>query len=655
MSSRTLLAAAGLLALTGCGRSGPNGSDPRPGTLTVASVASAGSIVITLDGQEVGTCPGTCSVDFEAGSEVSLLAQPDAANHSGWVGDASGECAATDNPCVFVPSGETQAGALWTATLTIDAVPDGYGRVLATDIDCADDCVEEVPFGAPLQLDADAGSVFFLEWGGACADAGGDVGCELQVAGDASVVATFSLLGGAVVAGSTGNEYGESVTPDPQVAGGFFIAGTYDSADFSFLGNPLALTGTRHSFLSRVSPAGASTWIESYGGAAGSTVEIHAIAADTTPACYAAGSVTGTVDLEQDGMGVDAQGVVNGFVLAQPLADTEPSWVQTVVGAGANARSIFSDIDSEGTVLGVVGMISDDVDLDAIGFDTGDQDRHQLFTAILEEGDGDLVRAVRHGDNTNGRHTEGTALEFAPDGDPYVAGFFDETFDDTNNGASPCSILDAQSDEDPLAFRLNGADFGQCAWPSAITFDLGGEDRATGIAEDGTRVVIPTVRIDSPQEIVIRAVTEDEGLTDWSVTFAATDAPGPFGIDDDADRGELVLAGSFRDTITIDGDTYTSAGGLDVIVVRLDADDGQVRSVSQLGGAGDDVVGGPDLGLGGTTFFNFDLGYAAGAVSVLDASEAVIAGWTTSTSFAGVPTSGDGSADLFVIRAVPAP
>ena len=660
-SRRTLLSAAGLfLAIAGCGRSGPDGSTPRAGTLSVDAVPDAGTVEITVAGVEAGVCPPDCSVDFEAGDEVSLLAQPEDANHSGWTGAAADDCPGTENPCTFVPSGDTTAGAYWTATLTLDPEPDGYGRIFATDLaDCDTECDVEVPFGESTEFDAVESGPFFLEWSGACT--GNDTTCSAAPTGPATLVATFSLVGAPRIAGSTaGNDYGEAVARDPVVAGGYLVTGNYDDAGFSFLGTSFALQGARNSFVARVSGANTVTWSESYGGDAGSVVTIHSIAADNSLSCYAAGSVTGAVDLEQDGGAVDTVGAINGFVLAQAFANATPTWVMTGLGSAANSRSVFADLDSEGSILGVTGTISLNVAVDGVQFDTANENRHHLFTFLLEEADGDLIAGVRHGENA-ASHAEGVAIEFASDGDPFVGGFYDVDFSDTNNSNSPCTVATAGADEDPVTFRLDGGDFTACEWASATAVDIGGEDRLTGLAEDGARVYIATIRIDDPETVRIYAFNADDGLTaaNWTtpLEFTTTDRPGPFAIEDDSDNGALVIAGTFSGEIVIDGQTYTSNGGRDVIVVRVDASDQDVISVSQLGGDGDDVVGGPDLpGIGGTTFTDFDAGYAAGAVAVLDElGNAVITGWTTSTSFAGAPTTGDGSADLFVIRAAPPP
>lgn len=656
-SRRSFLAAAGLsIAIAGCGRSGPSGSGNRPGTLTIDEIPGAGEIVASVDGVEVATCPGTCSVDFEAGAVVSLLATPAAANHSGWTGGAEADCAPTANPCVFTPSGDTQAGAYWTATVTVDPVPDGWGRVIANGLaDCVDLCPVEAPFGEQTSFDAVEIGPFFLSWTGPCEEGLGEPTCTVTPAEDLTLRASFSLVGRATIAGTAGgDEYGASVTPDPLVSGGYFLAGGYETAGFSLLGGaPLTLAGAWNAFVSRVSPTDSLSWIESYGGLVGSEVAIHAIAADGDAVCYAAGSVTGSVDLAQNGTPVNATGDINGFLLAHPVAEATPSWVQTVVGSNANSRSVLSDLDREGTLIAVTGLFSDGVTFAGATFETGGgANRRHLLTAVLGA-NGVLASSVSHGRNGDG-HAEGTAIEFFPDGDPLVAGFFDLEFDRTDNGSSPCGITDATTDMDLTLFRLNATDF-DCEWGGANKIELGGQDRATGVAEQGGRAYVAGVRLSTQRQVAVHAFNAADGTTAWSVSFPTSGIPGPFGLDDDADRGELVLAGSFRGEIDVGTETFVSAGGLDVLVIRLDAENGDVVSVTQVGGAGDDAVGGPRVLTPSGGFFDFNIGYAAGAVAVLDSSQAVITGWTMSTSFAGAPTSGEESADLFVIRETPPP
>lgn len=184
----------GLLAAA-CG----GGSDDRSDGVDAASLSGSLTVALTGDGAGVVTsmpsgvdCGATCEAQFLVGTEVTLSATPDGdATFVGWGGACAG-----DGACVvtLADAGEVAVTAEFRApraTLTVDVT--GAGTVTSTPagIDCGPSCTLDLEPGAAVTLTPQpARGWLFAGWGGACTDAG-LAPCELTLADDASVTATF--------------------------------------------------------------------------------------------------------------------------------------------------------------------------------------------------------------------------------------------------------------------------------------------------------------------------------------------------------------------------------------------------------------------------------------------------------------------------------
>src|SRR5205085_2675335 len=117
------------------------------------------------------------------------------------------------------------------------------------------------------------------------------------------------------------------------------------------------------------------------------------------------------------------------------------------------------------------------------------------------------------------------------------------------------------------------------------------------------------------------------GIVQWTKSFLADAAPGPFAAAWDPVNSEWVIAGSFAGTLEVGTSDYDSSAQLDVVVIRLDPSTGNATRVVIIGGDKDDVVGGPQIPE--ATFVERH-GYAGNALAILPDGSAVIAGWTNS-------------------------
>jgi len=140
-------------------------------------------------------CGSDCSEAFRYGTEVTLTAVP--GTHSSFAGWSGGGCSGTGT-C------QTTVNAAGSVTATFDIAEyavaiatggNGSGTVASTPsgIDCGGTCDGSFLYGTQLALDAvpATGSAFAGWSGGGCTGLGA---CVVDVEGDVSVTATFTLL-----------------------------------------------------------------------------------------------------------------------------------------------------------------------------------------------------------------------------------------------------------------------------------------------------------------------------------------------------------------------------------------------------------------------------------------------------------------------------
>ncbi|MGA8364918.1 MAG: hypothetical protein WB709_10405 [Solirubrobacteraceae bacterium] len=165
-------------------------------TLKVVEAGSGkGKVISEPPGIE---CPSTCTHSFNNGEVVTLVAQPDDTSRVlGWKGCTEGpsktECKITLNSDAQV---EVEFEAIPQVGLTI--VPSGPGAGLVTStpvgIYCGAACSHEFNEGTIVKLSAapvNVTSVFEGWSGGGCSGTGA---CEVTLAGESEVVATFAVV-----------------------------------------------------------------------------------------------------------------------------------------------------------------------------------------------------------------------------------------------------------------------------------------------------------------------------------------------------------------------------------------------------------------------------------------------------------------------------
>ena len=167
-------------------------------------------------------CGTDCEELFSTNSSVVLTARPlPGFSFDGWYGDCSG----TSPNCTITIDGDKAVGARFEAqsrTLVVSRAgtnPNG-GRIQtvgSNDIDCGTNCTATFDFGTPVPLRAQAFAGFqFTGWAGACANAGTNIDCVVDMNQDQNVSAEFEVRQTPLtvsVLGNAGN--GARVTSNP--------------------------------------------------------------------------------------------------------------------------------------------------------------------------------------------------------------------------------------------------------------------------------------------------------------------------------------------------------------------------------------------------------------------------------------------------------
>jgi hypothetical protein len=181
------------------------------------SVVKIGAGSGTLSSTPLGiNCGATCTASFASGTQITLMATPNAGSvFSGWSG---GTCSGTStcNFTVSTATTVTASFALITRTLTVTETGGGQVTSAPAGINCSptsNQCSAGFADGTQVTLTASANSgSTFGGWGGACS---GTSTCQVTMSADTSVSATFTQNTGLTLSvANTGTGSG-TVTSSP--------------------------------------------------------------------------------------------------------------------------------------------------------------------------------------------------------------------------------------------------------------------------------------------------------------------------------------------------------------------------------------------------------------------------------------------------------
>jgi hypothetical protein len=137
-------------------------------------------------------CPGTCFVDLQQRTQITLTAQPAATHLVGtWTGACSGKVATCDVTAdaakAVAHSFEPRPAPKFTLTMV---APNG-GAIKAGAVTCPPTCQADFDPGTQVRLTPESRGRTFHVWGGDCAQSRNNPGCTLTMSKDSTVSASF--------------------------------------------------------------------------------------------------------------------------------------------------------------------------------------------------------------------------------------------------------------------------------------------------------------------------------------------------------------------------------------------------------------------------------------------------------------------------------
>jgi len=430
----------------------------------------------------------------------------------------------------------------------------------------------------------------------------------------ASSSSSSSQLYFAVTFGGTNNNQGESIAVDS--SGNIYITGYfYETVDFG--GGNVTSAGSADIFVLKLNSSGTFQWVNTYGGT--SFDFGRGIAVDSSGNIYITGYFYETVDF---GAGnVTSAGGSDIFVLKLNSSATF-QWVSTF---GSTSIDVGEDItvDSSGNSY-ITGYFEGTVDFGA-GNVTSAGSADIFVLKLNSSGTFQWV-------NTYGGSAFDVGMDITVDssGNSYITGYFEGTVDFgagnvTSAGAADIFILKLNSSGTFQWVNIFGGtstDVGQ-----GIAVDSSGNSYITGYFQGTVDFGGGNVTSAGSDDIFVLKLNSS-GTFQWVSTFGGTS------IDDGEDiavdsSGNSYITGWFRETVDFGGGNVTSAGGADIIVLKLNSS-GTFQWVNTYGGTSGDVGEG---------------------ITVDSSGNSYITGWFRETvDFGGGNVTSAGGSDIFVLK-----
>jgi len=436
----------------------------------------------------------------------------------------------------------------------------------------------------------------------------------ISVIASSSSSSSSSQLYFAVTFGGTNNNQGESIAVDS--SGNIYITGYfYETVDFG--GGNVTSAGSADIFVLKLNSSGTFQWVNTYGGT--SFDFGRGIAVDSSGNIYITGYFYETVDF---GAGnVTSAGGSDIFVLKLNSSATF-QWVSTF---GSTSIDVGEDItvDSSGNSY-ITGYFEGTVDFGA-GNVTSAGSADIFVLKLNSSGTFQWV-------NTYGGSAFDVGMDITVDssGNSYITGYFEGTVDFgagnvTSAGAADIFILKLNSSGTFQWVNIFGGtstDVGQ-----GIAVDSSGNSYITGYFQGTVDFGGGNVTSAGSDDIFVLKLNSS-GTFQWVSTFGGTS------IDDGEDiavdsSGNSYITGWFRETVDFGGGNVTSAGGADIIVLKLNSS-GTFQWVNTYGGTSGDVGEG---------------------ITVDSSGNSYITGWFRETvDFGGGNVTSAGGSDIFVLK-----
>jgi peptidoglycan hydrolase-like protein with peptidoglycan-binding domain len=416
----------------------------------------------------------------------------------------------------------------------------------------------------------------------------------------------------AVTFGGTNNNQGESIAVDS--SGNIYITGYfYETVDFG--GGNVTSAGSTDIFVLKLNSSGTFQWVNTYGGT--SFDFGRGIAVDSSGNIYITGYFYETVDF--GGGNLTSAGGADIFVLKLNSSATF-QWVSTF---GSTSIDVGEDItvDSSGNSY-ITGYFEGTVDFG--GGNVTSAGSADIF--VLKLNSSGTFQWV----NTYGGSAFDVGMDITVDssGNSYITGYFEGTVDFgagnvTSAGAADIFILKLNSSgafQWVNIFGGTSTDVGQ-----GIAVDSSGNSYITGSFQGTVDFGSGDITPSGFDDIFVLKVNPS-GTFQWVSTFGGTS--NDVGEDITVDSsGNSYITGWFRETVDFGAGNVTSAGGADIIVLKLNSS-GTFQWVNTYGGTSGDVGEGITVDSSGNSYitgwFRETVDFGAGNVTSAGGADIIV-------------------------------
>jgi peptidoglycan hydrolase-like protein with peptidoglycan-binding domain len=438
----------------------------------------------------------------------------------------------------------------------------------------------------------------------------------------------------AVTFGGTNNNQGESIAVDS--SGNIYITGYfYETVDFG--GGNVTSAGSTDIFVLKLNSSGTFQWVNTYGGT--SFDFGRGIAVDSSGNIYITGYFYETVDF--GGGNVTSAGSTDIFVLKLNSSGTF-QWVNTYGGTSFDfGRGIA--VDSSGNIY-ITGYFYETVDFG--GGNLTSAGGADIFVLKLNSS------ATFQWVSTFGSTSIDVGEDITVDssGNSYITGYFEGTVDFgggnvTSAGSADIFVLKLNSSG---TFQWVNT-YGGSAFDVGmdITVDSSGNSYITGYFEGTVDFGAGNVTSAGAADIFILKLNSS-GAFQWVNIFGGTSTDVGQGIAVDS-SGNSYITGSFQGTVDFGSGDITPSGFDDIFVLKVNPS-GTFQWVSTFGGTSNDV--GEDITVDSsgnsyiTGWFRETVDFGAGNVTSAGGADIIVLKLNSSGTFQWVNTYGGTSGDV---------
>ena len=383
----------------------------------------------------------------------------------------------------------------------------------------------------------------------------------------------------AITAGGTQADEALSVTRSAK--GNICYAG-YFQGTATFGNTNLTSQGVSDIFVTKCNANGTTVWAKHPLSQSGVQSRAYAVACDNNENAYITGSFEGTTVFDSISLSTDGN---DNFFVAKYDPSGSVLWAKRAGGIANSGRGIA--VDSAGDVF-ATGAFHLPATFDGITL-TGGNPGYDIFL-VKYDPNGNVIWA-RKATGSGGINT-GQSVAVDASGNCFVTGTFEGSVNFSGvvlNSAGGDDLFLAKYDNTGTLLWVR--DFGGTGNDSGrgVSVDASGKCLVTGSFSGSISASTNNLTSNGGQDLLVLKYDTD-GTLRW-----AWGGGGPnddFGNAIGADSvGDCFAGGSFSGTANFGTNSFTSAGGTDVVVVKLDSN-GSLLWATQPKGSGDDVATG---------------------------------------------------------------